>query len=67
MVVYTASSSSHSRMLPSSALHIAVKLNSTGVSYEPTFCTYAMLQSRVISARCITTTAITAPNSTTHT
>ena len=63
MDVYTASSSSHSRMLPSSALHRAVKLKSAGVLGEPTFCTYATDQSRVISARSIITTAASAATS----
>ena len=47
-------------MLPSSALHSAVMLYSTGVLLLPTFCTYASDQSRVINPRSITMMASTA-------
>ncbi|CAB4695205.1 unannotated protein [freshwater metagenome] len=44
--VYPTSTTSHNKMLPSSALQMAVMLNKNGVSADPTCCTYFNDQSR---------------------
>ena len=64
--VNTASVRAQSRIEPSSADHIAATLYSAGVSADPTCWTYAIEKSRVISARCIITTASTAPPNAIH-
>ena len=64
--VKPASTTTHSRIEPSSADHMAATLYSAGVLREPTCCTYSSEKSRVISARCIMTIASTAPPTHSH-
>ena len=56
--------SAHRRIDPSSADHIVATLKIAGVRDEPLSCTKLTEKSRVMRARCMAMTAITAPSST---